>query len=135
MKRISSSSSGLASLHQLRGRVGRGSDQAYCIFVLTSGSENARKRLEVVGSSNDGFHIAAEDLKLRGPGELLGHAQSGDMHFNVADVYSDSELLQTAQECCEYIDTEEFRPDDDELIRFMTHMERYRDKRLTNLSI
>jgi len=126
---------GLATLHQLRGRVGRGDDQSYCIFVHTNDSEISRERLEVVGKSNDGFFIASEDLRLRGPGEILGQAQSGQMHFDVADVFRDSELLKLAQDCCKYVESEEFKPDDDELIRFRKHMEDYRDKRLNNLSI
>ena len=126
---------GLATLHQLRGRVGRGDDQAFCIFVCTSDSDNARKRLRVVGESNDGFHIASEDLRLRGPGELLGQAQSGDMHFNIADVYADADILELARDCCEYIESDGFKPDDDEIIRFRKHMEDYRDKTLNSLSI
>ena len=126
---------GLATLHQLRGRVGRGDDQAYCIFVQTTDSENARQRLKVVGGSNDGFYIASEDLRLRGPGELLGSAQSGDMRFDIADIYTDAEILKLAQDCCDYIASEDFKPDDDEIIRFRKHIEAYRDKRLNNLNI
>ena len=126
---------GLASLHQLRGRVGRGDSQSFCIFVRTSDSESSKERLNVVGSSNDGFFIASEDLRLRGPGEILGQAQSGDMRFALGDIYSDSDILKMAQECCEYIDSPEFKPDDSELILFRNHMEEYRDKRLTNLNI
>ncbi len=126
---------GLATLHQLRGRVGRGDDQSYCIFVRTNDSEIAKQRLEVVGRSNDGFFIASEDLRLRGPGEILGQAQSGQMHFELADIFNDAEILKLADDCCRYVETEDFRPDDDELIRFRRHMEDYRDKRLINLSI
>lgn len=126
---------GLATLHQLRGRVGRGDDQSYCIFVRTNDSELARQRLEVVGNSNDGFHIASEDLKLRGPGEILGQAQSGQMRFDIADVFADSEILMMAKDCYEYVESDVFKPDDDEIIRFNKHMEDYRDKRLNNLSI
>ncbi|MDO4938523.1 MAG: ATP-dependent DNA helicase RecG [Lachnospiraceae bacterium] len=126
---------GLATLHQLRGRVGRGDDQSYCIFVRTSDSEVSKQRLKVVGDSNDGFFIASEDLRLRGPGEILGQAQSGDMRFELGNIYTDADILDLARECCEYIDTSDFRPDDDEFIRFRKHMEDYRDKRLINLSI
>jgi len=126
---------GLATLHQLRGRVGRGEDQSYCIFVRTNQSEIAKRRLEVVGKSNDGFFIASEDLRLRGPGEILGQAQSGQMHFELADIFNDAEILKLASDCCNYVETEEFKPDDDEIIRFRKHMEDYRDKRLINLSI
>lgn len=89
---------GLASLHQLRGRVGRNSVQSYCIFVRTSDSETAKKRLEVIGNSNDGFYIASEDLKLRGPGELFGMAQSGELDFGIADIYNDSDMLKLASD-------------------------------------
>ena len=63
---------GLAQLHQLRGRVGRGKHQSYCIFVSGSDSKDTKKRLEILNKSNDGFYIASEDLKLRGPGDLFG---------------------------------------------------------------
>lgn len=87
---------GLASLHQLRGRVGRGRDQSYCIFVNTSDAEKARERLDLVSHSNDGFEIAAEDLKMRGPGELFGMRQSGELTFALADIYNDSSVLKEA---------------------------------------
>ena len=84
---------GLASLHQLRGRVGRGADQSYCVFVDTSGRNEKNARLQVLEGSNDGFYIASEDLKMRGPGDLFGIRQSGELEFNVADIYRDKELL------------------------------------------
>ncbi|WP_026505974.1 ATP-dependent DNA helicase RecG [Butyrivibrio sp. NC3005] len=87
---------GLAQLHQLRGRVGRGKDQSYCIFINTSKSKEAENRLKVLGQSNDGFYIANEDLKQRGPGDLFGIAQSGDLYFKLADIYADSKLVQMA---------------------------------------
>jgi ATP-dependent DNA helicase RecG len=87
---------GLATLHQLRGRTGRGKDQSYCIFVNTSHSENAGKRLEILNRSNDGFKIAEEDLKQRGPGELFGLQQSGELTFGMADIYNDSSVLKDA---------------------------------------
>ena len=68
---------GLAQLHQLRGRVGRGQHQSYCIFVCGTQSKEAKERLEILNKSNDGFYIAEEDLKLRGPGDLFGIRQSG----------------------------------------------------------
>ena len=85
---------GLAQLHQLRGRVGRGSSQSYCILVNTSESEESNKRLEILNHSNDGFYIASEDLKLRGPGDLFGIRQSGEMEFALADIFTDASLLQ-----------------------------------------
>ena len=87
---------GLAQLHQLRGRVGRGQAQSYCILVNTSGTEEANARLEVLKKSNNGFVIADEDLRQRGPGDFFGIRQSGDIPFLVADIYSDAEILRAA---------------------------------------
>lgn len=89
---------GLAQLHQLRGRVGRGDAQSYCIFINSSNSKKAQKRLEILNKSNDGFYIASEDLKLRGPGDFFGIRQSGDLAFALADVYQDSDVLKEASE-------------------------------------
>ncbi len=85
---------GLSQLHQLRGRVGRGNNQSYCIFLNTSESEEAKKRLEIMNKSNDGFKIAEEDLKQRGPGDLFGVRQSGDLNFRLGDIYHDSNLVK-----------------------------------------
>ena len=89
---------GLATLHQLRGRVGRGGDQSYCIFVNTSSGEAAAERLGILRDTNDGFAIADQDLKLRGPGDLFGVRQSGAFAFRIADVYEDADLLRLAAE-------------------------------------
>ena len=95
---------GLAQLHQLRGRVGRGAYQSYCIFVGTS---NAKKenmdRLGILRESNDGFRIAEEDLKLRGPGDFFGIRQSGDMQFTIGDIYKDANLLKAASDAASAI--------------------------------
>ena len=85
---------GLSQLHQLRGRVGRGEFQSYCIFINSSDDADAEKRLEVMNKSNDGFVIAEEDLKQRGPGDLFGVRQSGEMNFRVGDIYHDSDLVK-----------------------------------------
>jgi len=87
---------GLAQLHQLRGRVGRGEHQSYCVFMCTTESEEAKKRLDILNKSNDGFKIAEEDLKQRGPGDIFGIRQSGDMSFALGDIYSDRTLLSKA---------------------------------------
>ena len=87
---------GLAQLHQLRGRIGRGSEQSYCIFLYGSASEEKPKRLEILEKNNDGFSIAEQDLALRGPGDLFGVRQSGALGFELADIYQDASLLQTA---------------------------------------
>ena len=85
---------GLAQLHQLRGRIGRGDEQSYCIFMNCSDSKTSMERLGVLNHSNDGFRIAEEDLKQRGPGDLFGIRQSGDMDFKIADIYQDADLLK-----------------------------------------
>ena len=92
---------GLASLHQLRGRVGRGEAQSYCIFVQGKNSETANERLQVLKKSNDGFEIAAADLKMRGPGDLFGLNQSGELTFALGDIYNDYLVLQTARKVLE----------------------------------
>lgn len=89
---------GLAQLHQLRGRVGRGSHQSYCIFMTASDKQEVKERLEILGKSNDGFHIANEDLRLRGPGDFFGIRQSGEMDFVMADLYSNADLLKAANQ-------------------------------------
>ncbi|WP_124066394.1 ATP-dependent DNA helicase RecG [Clostridium sp. E02] len=89
---------GLAQLHQLRGRVGRGKHQSYCIMVNGSAQDATMKRLDILNKSNDGFFIASEDLKLRGPGDIFGIRQSGDLEFKLGDIFTDAKLLQTASE-------------------------------------
>ena len=94
---------GLAGLHQLRGRVGRGKHQSYCIFINSSENQQTTQRLEILNKSNDGFYIAGEDLKLRGPGDLFGIRQSGIMNFRIGDIYSDASILQKAKEAADAI--------------------------------
>ena len=89
---------GLAQLHQLRGRVGRGDRQSYCIMVNASGNKEKNRRLDVLNKSNDGFYIASEDLKLRGPGDIFGIRQSGDLEFRLADIYTDAVTLKKVSE-------------------------------------
>jgi ATP-dependent DNA helicase RecG len=90
---------GLAQLHQLRGRVGRGSDQSYCIFITSSVQKETMERLQVLNKSNDGFFISSEDMRLRGPGDLFGIRQSGQFQFSLGDIYQDAAMLQEAQSC------------------------------------
>lgn len=89
---------GLAGLHQLRGRVGRGDAQSYCVFINGSGKSTENERLEVLHKSNDGFFIAEEDLRLRGPGDINGVRQSGDMQFILADIIQDYDILVKVKE-------------------------------------
>ena len=89
---------GLAQLHQLRGRVGRGKYQSYCIFVSDNKSKKTKERLEILNKSNDGFVIAEEDLRLRGPGDFFGIRQSGEFDFGIADIYADANVLKIASD-------------------------------------
>jgi ATP-dependent DNA helicase RecG len=88
---------GLAQLHQLRGRIGRGAQNAFCILVSSDPGEEARRRLKILEETTDGFRIAEADLALRGPGELLGSEQSGLPDFRFGDLASDGELIQMAR--------------------------------------
>jgi ATP-dependent DNA helicase RecG len=95
---------GLAQLHQLRGRIGRGSAESHCVLMYHSPiSENARERLAIMRETNDGFVIAQKDLELRGPGEVLGTRQTGEMQFRIADVMRDQPLLPQVQQAAELI--------------------------------
>ena len=94
---------GLAQLHQLRGRVGRGDKQSYCIFISKSERPETMKRLKILNESNDGFYIASQDLSLRGPGDLFGIRQSGDLRFVLGDIYQDAALLQCASDWADRI--------------------------------
>ena len=87
---------GLAQLHQLRGRVGRGDKQSYCIFISKSERPETMERLRILNESNDGFYIAGKDLALRGPGDLFGIRQSGDLQFALGDIYRDAAVLKSA---------------------------------------
>ena len=99
---------GLAQLHQLRGRVGRGAHQSYCILVSGSSGKETMERLEILNKSNDGFFIASEDLKLRGPGDLFGIRQSGDLEFKIGDIYQDASILKVANETAKNLTAEEY---------------------------
>lgn len=117
---------GLSQLHQLRGRVGRGDAQSYCIFVNASDSKESEERIEVLVKSNDGFHISKEDLRFRGPGDLFGVRQSGDVDFKFADIFSDSALLELAGRAVDIvfeseIDDENHKILNNGLIRYDKH--------------
>lgn len=118
---------GLAGLHQLRGRVGRGDAQSYCILVNTSKDKECNERLDILNKSNDGFFIASEDMKLRGPGDFFGIRQSGDIGFNIADIYTDSDVLKYASDTMKMYNNNEF--DENEKSIF----EKAIDKKLANV--
>lgn len=116
---------GLAQLHQLRGRVGRGDSQSYCIFVNGSGKKESFDRLEILNHSNDGFFIAGEDLKMRGPGDLFGIRQSGLMDFRIGDIYQDAEVLKTAGEYADRVLAEDEQlagPEQETLGKYMENL-------------
>ena len=94
---------GLAQLHQLRGRVGRGDAQSYCIFIYGQDNKKVKERLDIMLKTNDGFKIASEDLKLRGPGDMFGIRQSGSMIFKIGDVFVDSACLVEAGKAADTI--------------------------------
>ena len=118
---------GLAQLHQLRGRVGRGKDQSYCIMVSSKEDEKTMERLEILNRSNDGFFIASEDLRLRGPGDLFGIRQSGELAFQIGDVYTDAEVLRQASKAVKSLKKEQaeeyyqtwYREETEEMVRNM----------------
>ena len=114
---------GLAQLHQLRGRVGRGAFQSYCIFINSMEKKETMERLEILNRSNDGFYIASEDLKLRGPGDLFGIRQSGEFSFRIGDIYTDSGLLKLASSAVDDIlrkDPDLSSPEHAPLLAFLT---------------
>ena len=89
---------GLAQLHQLRGRVGRGSHQSYCILVANPRTDEGKARLRAMTQNNDGFALAEEDLRLRGPGEFQGTRQSGLPEMKIADLLRDAQVCQLARQ-------------------------------------
>ena len=95
---------GLSQLHQLRGRVGRGADQSYCILMSGNKLSNeGRKRLEVMVNTNDGFKIAEADLQIRGPGDIQGTQQSGVLDFKIANLATDGELIAKTNKIAAHI--------------------------------
>ncbi len=116
---------GLAQLHQLRGRVGRGEHQSYCIFMSGSKSKETKERLSILNKSNDGFFIASEDLKLRGPGDLFGIRQSGILDFKLADVFQDALVLQRASEAADHLLAEDEKLEKQEHRNLREHLQNY----------
>ena len=99
---------GLAQLHQLRGRVGRGDAQSYCIMLCSTERKEALERLNILNKSNDGFYIAGEDLKLRGPGDFFGVRQSGDLLFRLGDIYNNADMLKQANDALVYLEKKKY---------------------------
>ena len=95
---------GLSQLHQLRGRIGRGSDQSHCVLLYNSNlSQNSRKRLTIMRETSDGFKIAERDLELRGPGEILGARQTGEIQFRIADLNRDAHMITRVKDVAQSI--------------------------------
>lgn len=124
---------GLAQLHQLRGRVGRGKEQSYCIFISTSDQNDIPERLQVLNKSNDGFFIASEDMRLRGPGDLFGIRQSGQFRFQLADIYQDAGILQEAQNCAVEIYTAYIENNNTPATEHMNFWKHYEDNMLSDV--
>ncbi len=123
---------GLAQLHQLRGRVGRGAHQSYCIFLNGNGGQEKNKRLEVLVKSNDGFYIASEDLKLRGPGDLFGIRQSGEFEFTIGDVFTDAGVLKQAADAVDRVERDDpglcLEENDGMKRRLTAYLTKYRER-------
>ena len=126
---------GLAQLHQLRGRVGRGDAQSYCIMVNGSNSKQAEKRLSILNHSNDGFFIASEDLKLRGPGDFFGIRQSGDLAFQLADIYQDAAILQQASEAVHHVLDDDPDLEKEEYYALKVQMDHFMENQLKRMSL
>ncbi|MCD8120323.1 MAG: ATP-dependent DNA helicase RecG [Lachnospiraceae bacterium] len=116
---------GLAGLHQLRGRIGRGKDQGYCIFITATTKQETLERLDILNRSNDGFYIAEQDLKLRGPGDFFGVRQSGDFAFRIGDIYTDAALLSAASEAAKCWAAGQITCSAEEADRLQSRIERY----------
>lgn len=126
---------GLAQLHQLRGRVGRGEHQSYCIFVSGNDRKETKERLEILNKSNDGFVIANEDLKMRGPGDLFGLRQSGIMDFRVGDIMADARVLKLASDYAEEILAEDYELQEPSHQLMNQELKRYQSRRTEKINL
>ena len=126
---------GLAQLHQLRGRVGRGTAQSYCIMCYGKDSRKTKERLEILNQSNDGFYIAGEDLLLRGPGDLFGIRQSGILAFRIGDVFQDAGVLQEANDAVNTTISDKEYPDGEKYQILSGTLRHYMHKDLYNLNL
>ena len=126
---------GLAQLHQLRGRVGRGDKQSYCIMVNASGNKEKNRRLDVLNKSNDGFYIASEDLKLRGPGDIFGIRQSGDLEFQLADIYTDAVTLKKVSEDVNWLLEQDENLEQEENQELKKRLDRFLEEKYEKLNL
>ena len=102
---------GLSQLHQLRGRIQRGSEKGFCWLLSDSTEEKVKERLQVLVKSNDGFEISSEDLRLRGPGDILGTRQSGLPDFILGNVVQDTNIMVTARKDAQHILQNQYNPE------------------------
>jgi ATP-dependent DNA helicase RecG len=126
---------GLAQLHQLRGRVGRGKYQSYCIFVSGSDTKKAKERLEILNRTNDGFKIAEEDLAQRGPGDFFGIRQSGDLRFKIGDIFADSKALKEASDAATAVLREDPMLESEEHMFLKKKVQEYTIECLENINL
>jgi ATP-dependent DNA helicase RecG len=126
---------GLAQLHQLRGRVGRSIHQSYCIFMSSTKSKESRQRLEVLEKSNDGFFIANEDLRLRGPGDIFGIRQSGILGFALGDVYQDGKLLREVNRLVNRLTATDSKLEMEENLPLARGLLKYTEKHVDKLTL
>ena len=126
---------GLAQLHQLRGRVGRGSEESFCIFVSDAENEDAKKRLEIISGTNDGFEIAEKDMGLRGPGDFFGVRQSGELNFILADPARDKVLLDEAVKTAKMILEEDPRLEGVKYSLLRERLIEYKDRESDNVNL
>ncbi|MGX8715266.1 MAG: ATP-dependent DNA helicase RecG [Lachnospiraceae bacterium] len=119
---------GLSQLHQLRGRVGRGRYQSYCIFLDRSGRDDKSERLKVMEKSNDGFFIASEDLRLRGPGDFYGTRQNGRLAFRLADIYTDAGIMKEAAAAADLVTGRKLSMTDEEAQLLEELLREYQDR-------
>lgn len=126
---------GLSQLHQLRGRVGRSDSQSYCIFIYGMAGAKIKERLEIMRTSNDGFKIASEDMRLRGPGDMFGLRQSGDLNFSLGDIIADSETLMLASDAADKVMASGDYPDPDanQTLRAMAERFIYKESHVMTL--
>ena len=126
---------GLSQLHQLRGRVGRGKEESFCIFVSDAKTEESKKRLEITSGTNDGFEIAEKDMELRGPGDFFGVRQSGELNFLLADPARDKALLDEAVKAAKSILEDDPQLDKEENVMLKERLFEYKDRESDNVNL